>query len=78
MIEGPYAGSIFQVDHGGMPDGPLASSLAGLLARAAADPVEFLQAAAAYPLYADGTTAILWQPIAFSPNGMFPDAFETR
>ncbi len=77
VVEGPYSGAIFQVDHGGMPDGPLADSLAGLLTRAAADPVEFLQAAAAYPRYADGATAILWQPIAFSPNGEFPDAFET-
>lgn len=74
-VEGHYAGSIFHVDHGGTPAGPLANSLAGFLARAAADPVGFLEAAAAYPGYSDGTTAIRWQPIALSPNGVFPDAF---
>ena len=78
VLEGAYAGAIFKVDHGGMPDGPLADSLAGLLSRAAADPVGFLQAAAAYPLYADGATAIRWQPIAFSSSGQFPDVPEAR
>lgn len=74
-VGGPYAGSIFHVDHGGTPDGPLANSLAEFLERAAADPVSLLEAAAAYPRNSDGTTAILWQPIAFSSKGVFPDAF---
>lgn len=70
-VEGACAGSVFQVDHGAPPDAPIATSFAGLLALAAERPVEFLEAAAAYPRYSDGQTSILWKPIAFSSTGLF-------
>jgi hypothetical protein len=70
-VQGPYAGSVFQVDHGGTPDGPLANSFVELLTFAAEKPVEFLRVAAAYPRYSDGKTAILWEPIDYSPSGEF-------
>ncbi len=73
-VQGPFIGAVFQVDHGGRPDGPLADSFAGFLSYAAERPVAFLKAAAAYPRYSDGRTAILWEPIDYSPTGEFPDA----
>jgi hypothetical protein len=41
------------------------------LTHAAERPVEFLKAAAAYPRYSDGKSAILWEPIDYSPTGAF-------
>ena len=70
-VQGPFVGSVFQVDHGAPPDGPLASSFYELLNFAAERPVEFLRDAAAYPRYSDGTSAILWEPIDFSATGDF-------
>jgi hypothetical protein len=70
-VQGPYVGSVFHVDHGANPDGPLANSLTELLTHAAERPVEFLKAAAAYPRYSDGKSAILWEPIDYSPTGAF-------
>ena len=70
-IEGNFAGRVFVVDHGGLPDGPLAESFAALLAQAGNDPIGFLNAAANYARYADGKTAIIWQPIEFSLTGTF-------
>jgi hypothetical protein len=69
-VKGPYAGSVLQVDHGAPPDAPVASSFSALLSMAAEKPVEFLEAAAAYPRYSDGETSILWKPIAFSVAGL--------
>ena len=70
-VQGPFVGAVFQVDHGAPPDGPLAGSFMELLTLAAQRPVEFLRAAAAYPRYSDGKTAILWEPIAFSATSEF-------